>query len=287
MSILTKIFVVLVTVLSVGLVAMIVPFVYKTEKYQEKYNQEYQRRIQAEDSAALNSQALQGLNFANSEQARILREENTKLKTDVTRLQGDRANLESQLALERGNSTAVQAQLSRLSAAMSQQTDLNKILQAEVAERRTEGEKNKVALTELTGRNNELQTQNSVLERIVKRTAEELAALEQANSQLTQKLAEVPVEYRDRSSPKALPVEASTRIEGQVTQTRKIDTDTFVMVNVGKKDGVSENMKFFVHRGDKFLGTLIITNVDQKAASGRMVSLVQDIQSGDAVLSGN
>ena len=224
MSILTKIFVVLVTVLSVGLVAMIVPFVYKTEKYQEKYQDEVHRRRQAEDASALLQQTVQAIAASSTEQSRLLREENTKLKSDVSRLQGDRANLESQLALERGTGITMQGQLNRLAAALSQQTDLGKVLQQEISERRDKGEKDRIAMIELNDRNNQLQTQNDVLTQIVKRTAEELASAEETNIKLNNQLATVPAEYRDRNNPNAVPIEAAVKIEGQITQTRKIDT---------------------------------------------------------------
>ncbi|HEX7010561.1 MAG TPA: hypothetical protein VF184_11295, partial [Phycisphaeraceae bacterium] len=62
---------------------------------------------------------------------------------------------------------------------------------------------------------------------------------------------------------------------------------TLVQVNVGRSDGVQENMKFMVHRGDQFVGNLVIEAVDADASAGRIVLAKDQIQPGDAILAGS
>jgi chromosome segregation ATPase len=286
LSILTKIFVVLVTVLSVGLVAMIVPFVYKTEQYQTKYETEVAKRRAADESAAILQQTIQGIVNAQSVQTAVIRDENSKLKTEVGKIMGERANLEAQITSERSAQSAMQSQIARLAATLAQAIDLNKVQTEQLTTLRDATAKNRTDYFEAIEQIKTLQSQNDTLTRIVNRQAEEMAKLEEANAALSLAMSKVPAEYRDSTSAKAPPIEAAVKIEGQVTQVRKIDTNTFAEINVGKKDGVTENMKFYIHRNGTFLGTLVISNVDQKNAVGRMVSLVSDIQSGDSVLSG-
>jgi chromosome segregation ATPase len=286
LSILTKIFVVLVTVLSVGLVAMIVPFVYKTEQYQEKYNTEVARRRTAEESSAVLQQTIQSMVHSNSEQTRVIRDENSKLKTEIGKINGERANLEAQITSERSALSAMQSQMARLAATLAQAIDLNKIQTTELNTLRDSTAKNRTDYFEAIEQIKTLQTQNDTLDRIVKRQAEEMASLEEANTKQSDILKLVPEMYKNPTIAGAPPIESTVKIEGQVTEIRKIDNNTFAEVNVGKKDGVTENMKFYIHRNGTFLGTLVITKVDQKNAAGRMVSLVQDIQKGDSVLSG-
>ena len=77
-----------------------------------------------------------------------------------------------------------------------------------------------------------------------------------------------------------------TPIRGQVTRVEQIDDETFVEVNVGTNDGVATNMKFLVHRGSQFLGSLVITNVDVQSSAGRMQLLQGQVAIGDAILTG-
>ncbi len=265
---------------------MIVPFVYKTEQFQTKYETEVSKRRAAEESAAVLQQTIQAMVHSNSEQTRIIRDENSKLKTEYGKVMGERANLEAQITSERSAQSAMQSQIARLAATLAQAIDLNKVQTDQLNVLREATAKNRTDYFEAIEQIKTLQSQNDTLDRIVKRQAEEMAKLEESNSNLTTQISRVPMEYRDSTNTKAPPIEAAVRIEGQVTQIRKIDSNTFAEVNVGKKDGVTENMKFYIHRNGTFLGTLVITNVDQKNAVGRMVSLVSDIQSGDSVLSG-
>ena len=57
------------------------------------------------------------------------------------------------------------------------------------------------------------------------------------------------------------------------------------MVNVGRNDGVMPQMRFYVQRGEQYVGTLIIKSVDDRNAAG-MMSLLQpdqEVITGDAV----
>ncbi len=265
---------------------MIVPFVYKTEQFQAKYETEVSNRRTAAESAAVLQATVQAMVHSNSEQTRIIREENGKLKTEIGKIAGERANLEAQITSERSALSAMQSQMARLAATLAQSVDLTKVQTTELTALRDATAKNRTDYFEAIEQIKTLQSQNDTLDRIVKRQAEQMTELEEANAKYVAVLATVPDQYKNPSAVGAPPIESNVKIEGQVTEIRKIDNNTFAEVNVGKKDGVFENMKFYIHRNGTFLGTLVITKVDQKNAAGRMVSLVQDIQKGDSVLSG-
>ena len=57
-------------------------------------------------------------------------------------------------------------------------------------------------------------------------------------------------------------------------------------VNVGTNDGVAKGMQFMVHRGDTYLGKLVIEDVDANASAGRMVLSKAPVQTDDAILAG-
>jgi hypothetical protein len=113
--------------------------------------------------------------------------------------------------------------------------------------------------------------------------------LEGKNNQLNQQLAQLPSDERAKmieQDSAIRPFEPQTLIKGQVTAVKQFENETFLQINVGSSDGVAPNMKFMVHRGNQFLGSLIVTTVDKKAAAGRLKSQQSSIDVGDNVLTG-
>jgi len=51
-------------------------------------------------------------------------------------------------------------------------------------------------------------------------------------------------------------------------------------------DGVVERMRFVVQRGDQFVGTLVITAVEQRNSAGQMKLVDQEVTEGDIVSAG-
>ena len=98
--------------------------------------------------------------------------------------------------------------------------------------------------------------------------------IQEENGKLQTAMQNVPIEFRGGASgggtTVAAPFEPATPIQGKVSRVAKVEGDTFVEINVGKNDGVQPNMRFLIHRGDQYLGSLVISYVDSNASSGRM-----------------
>jgi hypothetical protein len=77
-----------------------------------------------------------------------------------------------------------------------------------------------------------------------------------------------------------------TPIRGQVMEVRQQDGQTFVQLNVGEKDNVLPDMKFWVHRGEKFLGTVRITAVNAQSSAGKVQLAQGTVKKNDQVLTG-
>ena len=202
----------------------------------------------------------------------------------------------SRAEIERGKGSVQEAVANNArSTVVSEQLGaMNMALKTELDGRRTEMVKQQTRLIELGETNTTLSSKLETFERQVRRFSEQMAMLEDDNRKLEEILRKVPQDIliaarggtAQDPTKQIEPVEGAIRIAGLVTDVRKIDTTTFVEVNVGKQDGLSENMKFLVHRGDQFIGTLVITNVDLKSAAGRMRILQGDVNKGDAVFTG-
>jgi chromosome segregation ATPase len=289
LSVLTKALVVLVTVLSVLLVAVVVPFVANQEHYKNQADE------------------LQGTLTSARQSARVLQAELDKAQASRTQLirdyeaqgqaQARQVNqLMQDLAQARGAEQAAavafeqaKADQTRLTATTQPVTRMLEATNQELMTRRNEMVSMELKLIEATDQINELSSQLDTLNVSVRRLREELAEREAQLRDYENRIARLPGDVRDlmlAAEPTADAYVPSVTIHGQVDKVDQIGAETFVQLNIGRRDQVAVNMKFVVYRGQQFLGTLVITMVDEDAAVGRMVLLQSPLQAGDAVRTG-
>lgn len=289
MGVLTKVFVVLVTVLSVVLVALIVPFVANTENYKQRLDDAQNARAAAENLAQMRQQELNDAQDKESQEVTLLKAQANNLVTQMQLLSQQLAESEAKAQSESRKLAQYEADWSRLTAANQQHAQITKDLQQELKERREKMVDQQTRMIQLADRNNELESQLGALTRQVRRVHEKLTHLQEQNADLERKLAQLPPQWQARilsEDTAAAPFVPETPIRGQITRVEQIDDETFVEVNVGTNDGVATNMKFLVHRGSQFLGSLVITNVDVQSSAGRMQLLQGQVAIGDAILTG-
>ena len=285
MGVLLKVFVVLVTMLSVMLVAMIVPFVANSENYKQRLDDTLVAKAAAEEMARLRQSELNATQNRQSEQIAMLNASRNNLTTQINLLTGKLAESEAQTQSEKTKLSKFDADWSRLTAANQQYAQITKELQTELKQRREQLVDQQTRGIQLADRNNDLESQLEALTRQVRRVQENLTHLQEQNADLERKLAQVPPQWQPEETTVA-PFVPDTPIRGQITRVEPLEDETFVEVNVGKNDGVAPNMKFLVHRGSQFLGSLIITNVDMQNAAGRMQLVQGQVAVGDLVLTG-
>lgn len=289
MSVLTKALVVLVTVLSVLLVAVVVPYVANQEHYKDQADQlqttlasarQSARVLQAEVDAAQASrtQLIRDYEAQSQAQARQV----NQLMQDLAQARG--AEQAAAVAFEQAK-----ADQTRLTATNQQITRMLEATNQELMTRRNEAVAMELKLIEATDQINELSSQLDTLNVSVRRLREELAEREGQVRDFESRIARLPGDVRDlmlAAEPAAAPYVPDVVIHGQVDKIDQVGSETFVQLNIGRRDQVSTNMKFVVYRGRQFLGTLVVTMVDEDAAVGRMVLLQSPLQPGDAVRTG-
>lgn len=290
MSILTKVFVVLVTILSVILVALIVPFVANTQNFEEKYRDEHAARVAAEKTATLRQSELGAVQAKQSEWVLGLQTQNQNLMTQINTLQQELENTRSELQGARTRNATIEANLTGLTAANQQHAQIVKELQAELNARRDQVLKQQTEMIQLADRNKELDSQLEAVTREVRRIREQLVHMEEQNQGLQSKLnrlaPELVAKVTAGGDEASEPVIPATTIKGQITGLERLEDETFAQVNVGRNDGVVASTKFMVHRGSEFLGTLIITTVDARTSAGRLDLLQAEVAVGDSILTG-
>lgn len=286
MSILTKIFVVLVTIFSVALVGMMISFVARTEDWKGKYEDEKARANSAEKTAMFRQEQIKQLTDKESERIALLSAEKNKLDAELSALQTKAAEAAADATRLAQQKDKSEADVSQLTAAVKLLTDINQSVKQELDKRREEVISSETKRIQLADRNNELQGQVDTLQRERKSLNERLVALEKSIDDLRMKAASV-ASTTDSATP-AAPSEfvPDVAIRGQVVATDKADSVTFVKINVGSTDRVRENTKFIIHRGSTYVGTMVVTNVDTKASAGRLTLGQGEIKPGDEVLAG-
>ena len=289
MSVVTKVFVVLVTILSVILVALIVPFVANTENYRQQAQDAEAAKLLAQETAELRQSQLADVQQKDSQRVTALKSESTNLLSQINHLSKNIQDRDSELNAARAKNASYEANLSRLASANQQHVQIISEYEAELKERREQVLKQQTQIIQLINRNKELDSQLDALGRQVRRVSEKMTQLEERNSELEIKLSQLPPEWQAKLLSEETPVGpivSKIPIKGKVTGVERFDDETYAQVNVGKNDGVIENMKFLVHRGSQFIGSLIITTVDARSAAGRLELLQGEVATGDAVLTG-
>jgi myosin heavy subunit len=291
LSVLTKVFVVLVTVLSVLLVALIVPFVANTQNYRQLYESAQSQARGAEVKAASVQAEINAAQEANALRVAELNNKNQQLTATINTLQTDLADARANGAKSASDLAKLQADVSRLSAAANTSASLLDATRSELSQWREKAVAADTQLIQRADRINQLESTNETLVRSVDRLREQMTALQEQSKELEKLWASVPESVRQQvtgqtASADGGEVASTVAIRGQVTKVETMDDTTFVQLNVGSNDGVRPNMKFLVHKGDQFVGTVMVSAVDANASAGRVTLAQGTITAGDAVLTG-
>lgn len=288
MNALTKAFVVVVTILAVILVALVVPFAANVPNYAQQHKDmklAYQAQVNAasdERAAWITEKAAMGTAL--------------KAEKDLNR------QLQTELTVSGNKVTELRTQLTK-----SQTTLAGSISAQEVLSRTNEEKDDRITgmadvIQNQLGTLAEIQSQNADLSKTVitanaevRRLSNNYLRIQEENKALVQKQLEAQAMIEVLSTRLAALGEDPTKDPGPiggplikgsvVTVNQATGGLTFVEINVGTRDKVKEGMEFTVSRGDEFLGTVKITNVDTAAAVGQL-TLGGGLKSGDAVRTG-
>ncbi|MFA9478712.1 hypothetical protein ACERK3_10425 [Phycisphaerales bacterium AB-hyl4] len=290
MSMLTKAFVVLVTVLAILLVALTVSSVAQYEDLASDVQRLTSERDAARTTATLRQSEVERIRADYDRQLQQRGEEVRRQTDRVTQLAAELASARESAADARADLEKWEASLERLSAAQSQSTALLGSLSEELERRRGETVELQGRLVESSGRIAELSTQGDSLERQVRRFRERMQALMEANREIEERIAQAPPELREfmadpeRAERGPTPTQP---ISGRIVQLDEQGREVFVQVNVGSNDGVAEQMEFMVHRGEQYLGRLVIDSVEADVAVGHMTLIQDRVQQGDMIFAGS
>ncbi|MCC7204429.1 MAG: hypothetical protein IT441_05070 [Phycisphaeraceae bacterium] len=290
MSVLTKALVVVVTVLSVLLVALVVPFVANQQQYKKQLDEARQAEVAASTRARI---AQQQADNAQEARAALVNQYETaaqNLAATLARLHTQLSEAQAAVAGQAAELAQAKADQSRLAATNQQIAGMLDATRSELTERRQKMVDLELRLIESNDRVNQLTSQMETADVSIRRLREDLAQRDQTISDYEARIAKLPQDVRDQMlaqiTTAAGPFMPQTAIYGQVSRVDNLAGDTFVQLDIGQRDNVAQNMKFVIYRGEQFLGTLVVTLVDQDSAVGRVTLQQGPIKNGDSVRTG-
>ncbi|MEM1445950.1 MAG: hypothetical protein AAGF84_07845 [Planctomycetota bacterium] len=288
MSPLTKAFVVLVTILSILLVTLVVPFVAQVDDL----------RAEAKDSDAIAKAAQvtiadQNAQITSMREGQSATETNLKaaidrLESELAQAKGNETNLEAQLAKAQADNDAIRATI--IAGGEAQQTNtallettLSQLqdVQGKLVERSTEN-------TQLIARNNQLEADRSALENQTRSLREQLTALNEEVASLESAVVSAGGTIPEAGSVVAAVPASTEPVYGAVTgQGVVAGGKAYVQLNIGSADGVVQNQRFVAFRGNnELVANLEVLSVDASESVAIILgSARRDVQTGDSVVS--
>lgn len=292
MSILTKVFVVLVAIagsalagMSAAIVANIEPKEQQVKKIQdERDKMASELKVIRNDLAEF--KAHQGQERAAASQTQLaLNNHLSSLRTELSTERSEKRKAQDRVA-------EVEAQLKAAVAAGETFAAAVSGLQSQVGE--------------MAGKQVALETQNVKLQdsvheaqgardhavRQIERVNEEKAALQADNSRLSLLWSQVPLEVKERVTGRRdegrAPAVSAPSIRGLVQDVRTTNGTTVLQINLGSRDHLTPNMKLMVVSADSadYCGDLVLSKVDVDKSVGTMTDKARDVKVGDRVVGG-
>lgn len=269
MHVLTKIFVVFASFLSVLLVALTVAYASNAGKIvNEVEGLRTENRSLTQQRAldnATRDEALRSIEVEREE----LRDQLVQRNKQILDLQQEAANLRADLAEAKHETDQAQSKLTQLTAANNTMAAVNDRLTAEVDRRREEQLALERRNIELQDQINDLSSNLDVTQSLVEKLQEQLAAAQGPQGDEAEAQAAPPVQ-----------------VFGRVTSVRRLETgETLVQIDLGSSDQLRDGHELYIVRGADYIGTIRLQNVDVNASVGRVIQLRtgREIQVEDTV----
>lgn len=268
MHVLTKIFIVLVSLLSILLVPLVVVYAHNEDSFKAKYES-------ASAQAAAANQNFQTAQLAHAQreadldlQIRELMSDNEDLVRQRESAAADIRRLQIDLAESRSQQAGIRADINTISSAVATGQDLIDSLMTEVRTMRTEAVSSERRAVELDEALRDMQGQLDSAVAARRAMQEELQQIKEEHAQALQSVAA----YVEKFGRLDIQVAASTTptvdLDATVVSVRRGLEQTYAEINAGSRDGIQEGWVMMIGRAGNFLGNLRIIAVDINHATG-------------------
>lgn len=270
MHVLTKIFIVLVALLTVLLVPLVVVYAHNEDNYKARY-----QSLQSQLSTAQNRLESVESQFS-AERTRLeaarqeVERENRDLRAARDRMEAEVRQLEARLAAAEQLDAEINSKLAQLASTLEAGHDLTTSLVSEVRELRSDAMRTAQQNVELDEALREKISQLEVAVAARRALEEELARLRDNHAQAMDQLSMYVATFGALQDGEAeiSSVPAPKDIPATVLRVRRNADRTLVEIDAGSRDGVKEGVNFVISDGGQFVGNLRIIEVDINRSTG-------------------
>lgn len=268
MHVLTKIFIVLVSLLAVLLVPLVVVYAHNEDSFKSRFesssaqaavanqNLESSRIAGAQREADLQLQ-IQELSAANQAASR----EREAASADLRRLQVALGELTNQ-------QTSVTSNLTTISTAIKTAQDLIDSLLTEVRTMRAEAADAERRVVQLDEALRDKTSQLDVAVAARRALQEELQQLKEDHANALQQVEQYATKFGRLDQKSATAPAATVDLDATVLNVRRTNEQTLAEINAGSRDGLRQGWVLMIGRAGNFLGNLRIIAVDVNRATG-------------------
>ncbi len=269
MHVLTKIFVVLVSLLAVFLVPLVVVYAYNEDSYRAMY-QEAQAQVSVARDATQAATARHGAAELRLQgEIEDLRRANAELERHRTNALVEIRQLESRLVSAESMRAETQAELAKLASGVQTSSALATNLVEELQNARRDAlvaERKRVELDEAL---RDVSSQLEVAVAARRALQEELQRMNEQQAATMARMSEYVARFGELDeAPVAASVVADRNLTTNVVGVRRSADQVLAEIGAGSRDGVQVGWTMTIGRGSEFLGNLRIISVDVNRATG-------------------
>ena len=281
MHILTKVFVVLASLLSVVLASLTVSYAANANSIVEEMGDAKAAAASAQAQLTLNSESGSRRNAQLQQDVARLRQENATLEARVREADAQISQLTIDLEKAGAGRDALEGRIAQLGVSVETQASIIDEYRAEVTRLRDEELRWRSEKRGFESRRSDLESQNLVLEQRARALNEQLA---EAKGQINQALSGGVASSSGAALGGREILGPMVRGTVQEVTTEAATGDTLVRISLGTNDRVTTNSKLYLNRdGLTYLGDLVVVRADLNTAVGR----IRNAQAGQQVRVGD
>ncbi|MGB2986551.1 MAG: hypothetical protein WBE26_11790 [Phycisphaerae bacterium] len=286
MSTLTKVFVVVLVVLSIAFTAMTISMVAQTTNWRDTA-EKYRQYARVAETNLRHTHAANAASLASAlDEARAQQEDISELQAQLQAVRHEADQRRSEAA----RATSEKSSADAINQGLLAQLQVTETARAEYRKQRDEIESRSIVLErrniDLDARVNELTARIDVLLEQKRQYEQQINILRAQSARLSQEVGKLPTALA-LEAPEGVAMQdvvALTPVAARAIRGRVFDVSgPLVTITVGSADGVRKDMVFVIHRGGQYVGDVKIDLVDPNQSAGRLVRSTLTPAPGDEV----
>ena len=284
MSTLTKVLIVLQVVVALVLCGLVVTYVSTAENYKQMYETENSKAKRANQDKENAQEELEKFKAEKDQEIASLTKQIAALKDTISKLNNDLAASERTRAQLNNDLLAKDATIQTANTLANQQTELYANAKEQLDVLRVEQVKKDGQLKEINDTLVEkmgiITTQAEQIKRLTDEKNDLLAKLQQSLRQSGRELVP-PIPTQSKPSQQASPSTMDIDLKGTIT---RVDLENkLAEISIGSAQGVRQDMKFYVTRGDQFICYILALEVEPERTVGILDMVQMAPMPGDVV----